>query len=150
MTNTTVQAPSAPATQRLRWGRILIGAVLTEAALVAMAVPLFALVDNPFSAGAKGTPADYTGLFASIAAAALVSGGLFGAWVARPLKSGFVLHGALTGVVATAIYLGLSSIPPNTIPAVVAAYGPFWFFTANGLRIVGSVAGAAYMGRRRS
>ena len=78
-----------------------------------------------------------------------LNGFIFGAWVARPLTSGFVLHGALTGVLATALYLGLCSIPPNTIPAVVAAYGPFWFFTANGLRIVGAVAGAAYLGRRR-
>jgi len=59
-----------------------------------------------------------------------------------------MLHGALTGIVATAIYLGICSIPPTTIPAVVAAYGPFWFFLANGLRIVGASLGAASRARR--
>jgi hypothetical protein len=82
--------------------------------------------------------------FVSVTAACFVAGAIFGWWVARPLSSRFVLHGALTGIVATAIYVGICSIPPTTIAAVVAGYGPFWFFLANGLRIVGASMGAAY------
>jgi hypothetical protein len=126
----------------------VIGAVLIEAALVAIAVPLLALVPNPLVAGATGASGDFTGFFASVAAACFAAGAFFGWWVARPLSSKFVLHGALTGIVATAIYLAICSIPPTTIAAVVAAYGPFWFLVANGLRIVGSGLGAAYHGRR--
>ena len=90
----------------------------------------------------------FTPFFLSVAVACFVIGGLFGAWVARPLSSRFALHGALTGIAATAIYLAICSIPPTTIAAVFAAYGAFWFFVANGLRIAGSLVGAAYQGRR--
>src|SRR5688572_22977579 len=133
----------------IRWGRIVIGAVLLEAALVAIAVPLLAFMDNPFAPGAAGTSGDYTIFFVTVAIACFVVGGLLGAWVARPLTSGVALHGALTGIVATAIYLAICSIPPTTIPAVVAAYGPLWFLLANGLRVAGATMGAVYLGRRR-
>jgi hypothetical protein len=125
----------------------VIGGVLIEAALVAIAVPLLALVPNPFVAGAASASDDSTAFFVSVAVACFGVGAFFGWWVARPISSKFVLHGALTGIVATAIYLAICSIPPTTIAAVVAAYGPFWFLVANGLRIVGSGLGAAYHGR---
>ena len=125
---------------------------------MAIAVPLFAAVDNPFTGEAQDAAGDFTIFFVCIAAACLGIGALFGAWVARPLSPRLkerrrgvpvdrVLHGALTGIVATAIYLAICSIPPTTIAAVMAAYGPFWFFVANGLRIAGSMLGAAYQGR---
>ena len=133
---------------RIRWGRILIGAVLLEAGLIAVAIPLFAVVSNPFVPGAQGTSGDYTMFFVSVALACFAFGALCGWWVARPLASAFVLHGALTGIVATAIYLAICSIPPTTIAAVVAAYGLFWFLLANGLRIAGSMLGAHYLPRR--
>lgn len=148
MTNATVRARHDIKVHGIRWGRILIGAVLLEAALVALAAPLLAVVANPFVAGAEGARGDFTIFFVSVALACLVAGAIFGWWVARPLSSGFTLHGALTGIVATALYLAICSIPPNTVTAVFAAYGPFWFLAANGLRIVGSVLGAAYQRRR--
>jgi hypothetical protein len=132
----------------MRWGRIVIGAVLIEAALIVAAIPLLGYVANPFAPGAQGS-GDFTIFFVTVTVACFVIGALFGWWVARPLSSRFVLHGVLTGIVATAIYLGICSIPPTTIAAVVAGYGPFWFFTANGLRIVGASMGAALKGRQR-
>ena len=147
MTKAVVQ-PQRATTGQIRWGRIAIGAVLIEVALIAIAVPLLAAVDNPFAGGAQATSGNFTLFFVTVAVACFVIGGLFGAWVARPLSSRFGLHGALTGIVATAIYLAICSIPPTTIAAVMAAYGPFWFFLANGLRIAGSTLGAAYRGRR--
>lgn len=147
MTNATAR-PAIGTTAGIRWGRIVIGAVLIEAALIVAAVPLLGFVANPFAPGAQGS-GDFTIFFVSVTVACFVAGALLGWWVARPLSSQFVLHGALTGIVATAIYLAICSIPPTTIAAVVAGYGPFWFFLANGLRIAGSTAGAAYQGRRR-
>jgi hypothetical protein len=135
-------------TSGLRWRRIVIGAVLIEAALIVAAVPLLGYVANPFAPGAQGS-GDFTIFFVMVTVACFIAGALFGWWVARPLPSQFVLHGVLTGIVATAIYLAICSIPPTTIAAVMAGYGPFWFFTANGLRIVGASLGAAYQGRRR-
>jgi hypothetical protein len=145
MTDTTLQPQIASA--GIRWVRIVIGAVLIETALIVAAVPLLGFVANPFAPGAQGS-GDFTIFFVVVTVACFVAGALFGWWVARPLSSKFVLHGALTGIVATGIYLGICSIPPTTIAAVVAGYGPFWFFLANGLRIVGASLGAAYQGRR--
>jgi hypothetical protein len=116
--------------------------------LIVAAVPLLGYVANPFAPGAQGS-GDFTIFFVAVTVACFVMGTLFGWWVARPLSSQFVLHGALTGIAATAIYLGICSIPPTTIAAVVAGYGPFWFFLANGLRIVGASLGAVYQGRQR-
>lgn len=145
MTNTAAER----ATQTkagLRWGRMLIGAVLLEGTLLVAAVPLLGYVANPFAPGGQGS-GDFTIFFVAVAVACFVAGSLWGWWVARPLSSQFVPHGALTGIIATAIYLGICSIPPTTIAAVVAGYGPFWFFLANGLRIVGASFGAAYRAR---
>ena len=147
MTNATVR-PTIPTTGGMRWGRIVIGGVLIEAALIVAAVPLLGFVANPFAPGAQGS-GDFTIFVVTVTVACFVAGALGGWWVARPLSSQVVLHGALTGVVATAIYLAICSIPPTTIAAVVAGYGPFWFFLANGLRIAGASLGAAVQGRRR-
>jgi hypothetical protein len=117
--------------------------------LIVAAIPLLGFVANPLAPGAQSASGDYTIFFVSVTAACFIVGALLGWWVARPLSSGFVLHGALTGIVATAIYLGICSIPPTTIAAVVAAYGPSWFVLANGLRIAGASLGAAYQGRSR-
>jgi len=143
MANVTAGRPLASAAPGLRWGRIVGGAIAIEVLLIVVAIPLFALLDNPFIEGAGNADGNYTTIFVAIAVACLLIGALCGRWVARPLSSQFALHGALTGIVATAMYLAIASIPPNTIAAVYAAYGPFWFITANGLRIVGSLLGAA-------
>jgi hypothetical protein len=145
--NTTGESQMATAAGGIRWRRIVIGGVLIEAALIVAAVPLLGFVANPFAPGAQGS-GDFTVFFVSVTVACFLAGALLGWWVARPLSSQFVLHGALTGIVATTIYLGICSIPPTTIAAVVAGYGPFWFFLANGLRIVGAALGAASHGRR--
>jgi hypothetical protein len=147
MANATVQPGLVTATDRIRWGRVLIGAVLLEAVLLALAIPLLGFVANPFAPGAQGS-GDFTVFFVSVALLCFAVGTLCGWWVARPLTSKRALHGALTGIVATMIYLGICSIPPTTIPAVIAAYGPFWFFVANGLRIVGATLGSVYIGRK--
>jgi Kef-type K+ transport system membrane component KefB len=150
MTNaSTTRGQHATTTVRIRWGRIVLGAVLLEAVLIVAAIPLLGFVANPLAPGAQNASGDYTIFFVSVAVACFVVGTLAGWWVARPLSSQFKLHGALTGIVATAIYLGICSIPPTTIPAVVAAYGPSWFFLANGLRVIGATLGAAYHGRKR-
>ena len=147
MTNATTQHLATSA--GIRWGRVVIGAVLLEALLIVAAIPLLGFVANPLVPGAENASGDYTIFFASVAVACFFAGGLLGWWVARPLTSQFALHGALTGIVATVIYLGICSIPPTTIAAVLAAYGPFWFFLANGLRIIGATLGAASQARRR-
>jgi hypothetical protein len=126
----------------LRWGRIVVAAILVEAVLLVLEVPVIGMMDTPFVEGADPT-GDYTPAFATISAAAFIAGLLGGWWVARPLSSGHALHGVMAGIVATLIYLGIASIPPNSVATVFAAYGAIWFTAANGLRILGCVVGAA-------
>ena len=135
---------------QVRWGRVVIGALLIEGVLIAATVPMLTLMDNPLVAGTPGVSRDFTIFFATVAVLCCVAGALGGAWVARRLSSAFVVHGAMTGIVATAMYLVIVSIPPNTIAATAATYGLFWFFMANGLRIAGSTLGAVYQGRSSS
>src|SRR5262245_47789506 len=104
MTSATTQRPIAT-TAGIRWGRIVIGAVMLETVLIVAAIPLLGFVANPLAPGAQNASGDYTVFFITVAAACFVVGALLGAWVARPLASRFVLHGALTGIVATVIYL---------------------------------------------
>ena len=134
----------------IRWGRVLVGGFLLELFLLATLTPLVFVLDSPFTAETPGPPGQYTLLFALIAAGCFLGGVLAGWWVGRPLTSHRALHGALTGAVATVVYLAMASIPPNTVAAVYAAYGPFWFFTVNGLRIAGGALGAGYLVRRRA
>lgn len=130
----------------IRWGRVVAGGVLIEGALLVLAVPLLFVLDNPLVEAGQGG-GDFTIFFAAVAVMCAIAGALGGRWVARTLASALALHGALTGVAATAIYLAICSIPPNSIAAVVAAYGPVWFAVVNGLRIAGGIAGAVSGGR---
>lgn len=132
----------------IRWGRVLVGGFLLELFLLVALTPLVLLMPSPFSTETPGPPSEYTLLFTLVAAGCFAGGLLAGWWVGRPLASRRALHGALAGAVATLIYLAIASIPPNTVAAVYAAYGPFWFLTANGLRIAGGAIGAAYLVRR--
>jgi hypothetical protein len=52
-----------------------------------------------------------------------------------------VLHGALTGIVATAIYVLLCLASPDGIQSVIEMYGLLGFVLGNGLRILGCMAG---------
>lgn len=144
MTSTLADSGTAPA---IRWGRVVVGGLLIEGALLVLAVPLLAVMDNPFVEAGESGGQDFTTFFAVVAVMCAIAGALGGRWVARPLASSRALHGALAGVAATAIYLAVCSIPPNTVAAVIAAYGPIWFVVVNGSRIVGSVAGAVSKGR---
>ena len=134
-------------TSRMRWGRIIVGGILLEGGLLVIAVPILAFVPNPFSGPATGG-ADFTAFYASVAAACFVAGLLGGAWVSRAVVSARVLHGALSGIIATLIYLAICSVPPNSIAMVAAGYGLAVFIAINTLRIAGATVGAAFAGRR--
>jgi hypothetical protein len=54
-----------------------------------------------------------------------------------------MLHGALIGIVATAMYLGLVFAQPGGFAAAVGTYGVRLFWFSQAMRIAGCVAGAA-------
>ena len=117
---------------RLRWGWIVAGAVILEVGLIILFVPMLRFMDI-----SRLAP------FAGIGTFGL--GFLVSWWVVRKVPGRRLLHGALIGVLATIIYVGLCMTNPDGgIASVVAMYGPVLFVVGNGLRIVGTMAGAWY------
>ena len=123
---------------KVRWLRILVAAFVYEVALIALTIPLtfFIAMED---------------LVPAVPAIVLVVGFPFGMWVARTLTSGFVVHGILVGIVATAMYLGLIlATSGGSLQPVIDLYGPVAFFLANALKVAGCAVGAYVAGRKRA
>lgn len=124
--SSTTADTSAPPRLSLRWGRVLIAAVLMEVVLFAIA------------AGAYFLPNGQTLLLYVIPPACLITSAYFGYWAARPAGNRFVLHGTLVGVVAAVAYIGLT-------------WGrdlPMAYTVSHFLKIIGGALGGFIAGRR--
>ncbi len=132
----TIDTASAPRAG-LQWARILLTAFLLELTLFVILVPIGLMFGMP----GAGNGSDYTVFFTAVPIGCLVFAFLFGWWMGRRIAARHALHGVVLGVAAFLIYLAVCSIPPNTIAAVIAGYGPTRFWAFNALRLVGSVAG---------
>jgi putative membrane protein (TIGR04086 family) len=111
---------------RIHSVRVLIGGFLAEVSVIAVVIPVF------FLFGERALP------YAAVPAS-LVSCFLFALWVGRRVNSRLVLHGALVGVVATLLYVGLTLGRPEP-PVYIAAHV---------LKILGGAAGGFVAERRR-
>ena len=76
---------------------------------------------------------------ASIVIASAAMPFVFALWVCKPIESRFVLHGALVGLVAALIYVGISWGQPE----------PLLYKVAHGLKVVGGAAGGVVASRRK-
>ena len=112
--------------RRIHWGRIIFGAFFTELAMFAVFIPIVLKYGNE--------PAAY-----SVPALALVMPFVFSVWTAQNVESRFVLHGALVGVAATAMYVALTSAQPE----------PFIYYVAHALKILSGAAGGLFVEKRR-
>jgi hypothetical protein len=102
----------------IHWGRILLGGLLAEIALILAIVPLgLRLGDNFMHYSAP------PGSFVTCFLAAL--------WVCRPIESHLVLQGTLVGVVAALIYVALTRAQPE----------PFAYIVAHALKLAGGACG---------
>ena len=111
----------------IHWGRILLGGLLAEVALILAIVPLgLHLGDNFLHYTAP--PGSFITCF------------LGALWVCRRIESHFILHGTLVGVVAALIYLALTRAQPE----------PFAYIVAHGLKLAGGAFGGFVAQRRRS
>jgi hypothetical protein len=111
---------------RIHWLRVLIGGFLAEASVFVVVIPVLLL---------HGQHA----LLYAAPAASLVTCFLFALWVGRGVDSRLILHGALVGVVATLLYVGLTRARPE----------PFAYLVAHALKILGGAAGGFVAERRR-
>jgi putative membrane protein (TIGR04086 family) len=93
--------------KNIRWGWILLGGFLAELAIFLVVIPLSLL-------------AGQQSLLYSAPPASFVASFVFGIWVARKAHHRRVLHGALVGIVATLIYVGIGLGQPEPIAYVVA------------------------------
>ena len=89
------------------WGWILLGGFLAELAIFVIVIPLSLLVGQQ-SLLYSAPPASFIATFA------------FGVWVAGKTPQRRVLHGALVGLAATVIYVGISLGRPEPIAYVIA------------------------------
>ena len=113
----------------VRSGRIVVGAIGLELALIIVLVPLLSRVQMSI-------------LLPLSAMVVSVFGFAWGWWVGRRLQGWYVFHATATGILATLMYLALCLMnPQGGIRSVVAMYGPFFFVSGNLLRILACAAG---------
>jgi putative membrane protein (TIGR04086 family) len=110
----------------IHWGRILLGGLLAEAALILAIVPLgLRLGDNFLHYTAP--PGSFIMCF------------LGALWVCRRIESRFILHGTLVGVVAALLYIALTRAQPE----------PFAYLMAHALKLAGGACGGLVAQRLR-
>lgn len=110
----------------IHWGRILLGGLLAEVALVLAIVPLGLRLGDSFL--------HYTappGSFITCFLGAL--------WVCRRIESRFILQGTLVGVVAALLYIALTRAQPE----------PFAYLMAHALKLAGGACGGLVAERFR-
>src|SRR5579871_3303468 len=110
---------------RLEWVRIVFAAFVMEAALFAIAVPLFM--------SGHGNANLYV-----LPPASLVLTYLVTIWIGRGFHSRFVVQGALVGVVGTLMYVALTRGQPE----------PSAYVLAHVLKVAGGALGGRMLGRR--
>ena len=109
---------------KFRWGLALLGGFLAE-------VGIFAVMPIALQFGSQAP------LYV-IPPTCLVMTFVFGYWVARRAGSRFVLHGALVGVVAALIYIGLT----------LGRTLPWAYVVSHFLKVFGGMAGG-FIARRQ-
>ena len=111
----------------IQWGRVLLAAFLMELVLFAIAVPLYL--------GGEGRVLVYV-----VPPAALIATFAITVWIGRGIKSNFVQHGVLIGVVGTLMYIGLTRAQPE----------PWQYWLAHALKVVGGAAAGTLLARRQT
>jgi hypothetical protein len=133
---------SDTAASRLRWVRAAIAAILAEAVLICVAVPVYASM----------TEADATALLGMIVPpASFVIFIVAGYWSAKPVPGAAWLQGALAGLIAVAAYIGLGFVASLFVAgtSVTDGFTPA-YLTAHVLKIAGGAIGGWIVSRKAS
>lgn len=113
-------------TTALRWGRIVLGGFLAELILIAFVIPI-----NLAGGGERAiTVVAVAGSYVVFVPVAW--------WLSRALPRP-LLHGALMGAVAAALYIVLAVVGRQFNPTAPAM--PFIYYVAHVLKIAGGVTG---------
>jgi hypothetical protein len=129
------------AIRHVHWGRILVAGFLSEVAVFAI---FFLLLLVATLAGARDvarpmSTLDY--IDAMVSSFAMVF--LFTLWVGKRIESGFVLHGALVGVVGILLFtmMWVASTPSVAQPPL--------YVVAHLLKVLGGITGGLVVKRRK-
>jgi hypothetical protein len=118
----------------IHWMRVVLGALLLEIILFAVLVPIGFVSATVF--------------LVAVPIGCFLFGYLVTRWLLWTLSSGFLLHGTLVGVVATAMYFGLVFMQPDGLASAIAIYGVPLFWFSQAMRIAGCVTGALSVRQR--
>ena len=111
----------------IQWGRVLLAAFLMELVLFAIAVPLYLSGAGRIN-------------FYVVPPVALAATFAITVWLGRGIKSNFVPHGVLIGIVGTLMYIGLTRAQPE----------PWQYWVAHALKVVGGAAAGMLLARRQT
>ena len=109
----------------IRWGWVILGAVLGNLAVGAIIVPI-ALLDGTDRLGYVAPPAAFVGLL------------VVSYWISRKAPQRAVLHGLLVGLIAMLIY----------IPIMLSDEVTFAHYLSSALKVLGGLAGGLLVARR--
>jgi hypothetical protein len=109
----------------IQWGRVVLAAFLMEVVLFAIAIPLFL--------SGLGRTLVYV-----VPPAALIATFAVTVWLGSRIKSHFVLHGVLIGLVGTLMYVALTRAQPE----------PWQYWVAHALKVIGGAAAGMVLARR--
>jgi len=112
---------------RIRWGWIVAGGLLAEAAILIVVLP-FAFVEGGEQI-----------LLYAVPPVCLVMTFIFGRWTGNRVDSRFVLHGTLAGAVAAIVYIALTW--GQTLPSS--------YLVAHVLKVIGGAAGGYVVSRSK-
>jgi hypothetical protein len=118
-------------TPRLRWGRAAIAAIVAEAVLMCVAVPVYAASANPTPLlNLVIPPASGVIFFAA------------GYWSALPIPRRGIPQGMLTGIWAVALYLALGLLTSLFVAGTSVTDGfTTAYVAAHGLKVIGATMG---------
>jgi len=129
------------AIRQLHWGRIVVAGLLSEVAVFALFFFLLiaaTLAGAPAVARPMGT-LDYVDALLS----SFVMVFVFTLWLGKRIESGFVLHGALVGLVGTLLFSSMWIATTGSLAQ------PPLYVVAHLLKILGGIAGGIVVGRRK-
>jgi len=129
------------AVRKVHWGWIVVAGFLSEVAVFAIFLLLLiaaTLVGAPDVARPMGT-LDYVD--ALLSSFAMVF--LFTLWLGKRIESGFILHGALVGVVGILLFAIMWVATTGSVAQ------PPLYVIAHLLKVVGGIAGGLVVERRR-
>lgn len=123
----------------MNWKRAILGGVVAEILLIAAFLPIVFVVGTDRLADPANMP---PAVLAFVIAGSFITTLLLMQWVARRVRSRFVLHGAVVGLAAFVVYM---------IP-VVAGGGeqPPMYWLAHAMKLLGGMSGGLIAARRHA